>query len=162
LSIKDKGNDMNEMTAGHEEARREFLKTCLTSLTGITMIAALAPLVESCSSNPASAITPGFSSTYDVSSLTADNTGMLTATNGADGTPIIIVRNSATSYTALSSRCPHEGCPCSAPQNRVISCPCHGSRFDLTGKVLNGPATSALYTYATTYDASTKKLTVTS
>lgn len=152
---------MTDMTLGHEDARRDFLKTCLASLTGITLISALAPLVNGCSSNPTATIDTSYSGTFNVSSLTADNTGMLTSTNGADGKPIVIIRNSASTFTALSSRCPHESCVVNPPSNNMILCNCHGSRFDLTGNVLNGPATSPLYHYKTTYDATSKTLTVT-
>ncbi|MCC6586274.1 MAG: FAD-dependent oxidoreductase [Bryobacterales bacterium] len=46
---------------------------------------------------------------------------------------------------AVSSVCPHLGCQ--IQWNAVETswdCPCHGSRFDVEGNVLNGPATSRL------------------
>lgn len=45
----------------------------------------------------------------------------------------------------LSSICPHMGCTVSwNPSEKSWDCPCHGSRFDIEGKLLNGPATSGL------------------
>jgi glycine/D-amino acid oxidase-like deaminating enzyme/nitrite reductase/ring-hydroxylating ferredoxin subunit len=45
----------------------------------------------------------------------------------------------------LSSICPHTGCNVSWNPSEVSwDCPCHGSRFDIEGKLLNGPAMSDL------------------
>ena len=46
---------------------------------------------------------------------------------------------------ALDDRCPHLGCRYvwNAELNRY-HCPCHGSEFDIEGKVLRGPATKPI------------------
>jgi cytochrome b6-f complex iron-sulfur subunit len=42
---------------------------------------------------------------------------------------------------ALSAVCTHLGCITRfTSDENVIACPCHGSRFDLEGNVVNGPA----------------------
>ena len=56
--------------------------------------------------------------------------------------PALLVRN-ATGFTALSLVCPHLGCTVD-PQTEGFACPCHGSRFDLEGKLRRGPATQGL------------------
>lgn len=44
-------------------------------------------------------------------------------------------------FRALSSVCTHLGCITRYQAGeRIIACPCHGSRFDLDGEVLAGPA----------------------
>lgn len=46
---------------------------------------------------------------------------------------------------ALSPVCPHMGCIVDYNQAESSwDCPCHGSRFDVHGRVLNGPATQGL------------------
>lgn len=40
---------------------------------------------------------------------------------------------------AVSTVCPHLGCLVLRAENGDYICPCHGSKFDATGKVLAGP-----------------------
>lgn len=42
---------------------------------------------------------------------------------------------------ALSRTCTHLGCKLNfREEERLLECPCHQSRFDLSGQVVNGPA----------------------
>lgn len=42
---------------------------------------------------------------------------------------------------AVSTKCPHLGCQLSwNPEEKSWDCPCHGSRFDYRGRLLNNPA----------------------
>lgn len=51
-------------------------------------------------------------------------------------------------FLALSHQCPHNKCRVDyVAARQVILCPCHGSRFDLTGAVLRGPARRPLRRY---------------
>ncbi len=48
---------------------------------------------------------------------------------------------------ALSTRCTHAACTVawqSDSDTEILKCPCHGSRFDPYGKVVNGPANENL------------------
>jgi nitrite reductase/ring-hydroxylating ferredoxin subunit len=44
---------------------------------------------------------------------------------------------------AVSSTCTHLGCIINQKEE-IFVCPCHGSQFDLSGKVVRGPAISSL------------------
>ena len=58
---------------------------------------------------------------------------------------IVLTRTATDDVHGFSAVCTHQGCTVAAVAGGIISCPCHGSRFDAaTGAVRNGPATSPL------------------
>ncbi|HEX6313008.1 MAG TPA: FAD-dependent oxidoreductase [Acidimicrobiia bacterium] len=58
-----------------------------------------------------------------------------------DGTNIAAFRDDARTLHAVSATCTHLGCRVTFnPAERSWDCPCHGSRFDVEGRVLEGPA----------------------
>jgi Rieske Fe-S protein len=65
---------------------------------------------------------------------------------GALETPLAVTRTSATRVVAVSRICTHQGCTVALPGPGVASldCPCHGSRFQVDGQVVNGPAARPL------------------
>lgn len=73
---------------------------------------------------------------------------------------IIVFRTGDTSYMALSKLCTHSQCTITYNHsNNELPCPCHGSKFDTSGKVTNGPAKSALKKYSVTLDGNSLKIT---
>ncbi len=56
--------------------------------------------------------------------------------------PAVVIRTTS-GFTALSLVCPHLGCTVES-RPEVFTCPCHGSRFDLQGEVIRGPAAKPL------------------
>ena len=44
----------------------------------------------------------------------------------------------------LSAKCTHLGCNIHSIENNELVCPCHGSRFTLSGKCIKGPAKEGL------------------
>ena len=56
--------------------------------------------------------------------------------------PALIIHDKE-GFQAISLTCTHLGCT-TEPRNFGFECPCHGSRFDLAGKALKGPAVSSL------------------
>jgi Rieske Fe-S protein len=70
------------------------------------------------------------------------------ATVKLDGKELLLIRDTETTVRALSSKCTHQNCLVSYnPSAKKVECKCHGSAFDVTGKVLKGPATTALPCY---------------
>lgn len=63
----------------------------------------------------------------------------------ADGGRLAVYRDDEGNLHALSARCTHMGCLVDFnAAERAWECPCHGSRFDTDGKVVQGPATRPL------------------
>ncbi|WP_217145210.1 FAD-dependent oxidoreductase [Streptomyces sp. AC627_RSS907] len=61
------------------------------------------------------------------------------------GDRLAVYRDEAGALHAVSPRCTHLGCLVGFnAAERAWECPCHGSRFDTDGKVIEGPATKPL------------------
>jgi Rieske Fe-S protein len=68
--------------------------------------------------------------------------------------PLAITRLTDTRVAAVSRICTHEGCTVNLPVASLLTldCPCHGSRFQVTGQVVNGPAARPLASFPTVID----------
>jgi 3-phenylpropionate/trans-cinnamate dioxygenase ferredoxin subunit len=76
------------------------------------------------------------------------------------GERIAIANVDGTLY-AFDDSCPHRQCSLAdgALQGTVVTCPCHGSRFDVTsGERLQGPAARPVRTYAVQVEKGTLKI----
>ena len=77
---------------------------------------------------------------------------------------VAVKRVDATTFAGLSMICTHQGCATSIVGGQRLDCPCHLSRFDVNGDVLNGPNTGEsigpLAQVATSYNATTDQLTI--
>jgi Rieske Fe-S protein len=60
---------------------------------------------------------------------------------------VIVTRPTEAEAVAFSADCPHQGCTV-APDDEQLSCPCHGSQFELDGSLKKGPAEKGLEPYA--------------
>jgi Rieske Fe-S protein len=147
--------------------RRAFVRGSARALVSAVATTILAPLVEACGrgddrsgGSGGSGDAPLFEESFDVGGLTENGQALVTARPGFDGAPILIERRSARVYVALSMQCTHEGCPVKPPARGIIQCPCHGSQYDLDGKVVHGPAQFPLARYDTAFSRWSKRLTV--
>ncbi len=59
----------------------------------------------------------------------------------------LVARTSQDAFSALSSVCTHEGNEITAYSGQIFVCPAHGAQFDSSGRVVAGPARSALRSY---------------
>ena len=105
-----------------------------------------ASALVACSGASGAAASFGMVSAGNVSSTSV---GSLTVVPNA---PAILARDAGGLY-AMTITCTHEGCDV-APSGNTLYCPCHGSKFDNNGAVLQGPANSPLVHFAVTVDAS--------
>ena len=66
--------------------------------------------------------------------------------------PIALYKESG-NYTALWTECTHQNCEVK-PRDGIMTCPCHGSEFDTSGSVLEGPAELPLKSFRVSTDQS--------
>ena len=89
--------------------------------------------------------------TYRYLIATSEGSDVVVPTAGFDAHPSVVVevdglerplfvhRHEDGSYTAVTTRCSHQGCQVE-PAGGRLECPCHGSRYTLGGALLEGPA----------------------
>src|SRR5262245_15010365 len=68
-----------------------------------------------------------------------------------DPIPLAVTRLAPSQVVAVTRVCTHEGCTVDLPQQSLgtLDCPCHGSRYLVTGEVVNGPAPRNLFSFPT-------------
>jgi Rieske Fe-S protein len=71
----------------------------------------------------------------------------------------ILIRISQTQFLAVNLICRHKGCTVDLTGDQFV-CPCHGSEYDITGKVTHGPSKANLKTWVTNYDSDKGIVTV--
>ncbi|MGF1482127.1 MAG: cytochrome b6-f complex iron-sulfur subunit [Cyanophyceae cyanobacterium] len=79
--------------------------------------------------------------------LASHGPGARTLAQGLKGDPtyIVVTEDSEIADYGINAVCTHLGCvvPWNASENK-FACPCHGSQYDQTGKVVRGPAPLSL------------------
>ena len=111
-------------------------------VTGPSSAAAL-PLVNASFANNAVVLT------IDASSPLA-SVGSAAIVQSAAGL-FLVAHTGQDTFTALTSNCTHAQCTITGYESQTYVCPCHGSRFDTSGHVRNGPAVAALRAYTTQF-----------
>ncbi len=122
-----------------EHTRRVFL--CTSAAVGLTL---------GCGGGSGSE--PEAFGSVAAGNVNAFPVGTLLAVAGA---PVILGRDAGGLY-AMTSTCTHEGCDMAAEGSigaNGVYCGCHGSRFDVNGAVVQGPANVPLAHFAVSVDA---------
>ena len=127
-----------------EQTRREFLKVCAAA----GAVGALAYLGVGCKKNGGDNPAVPTGQTYSMNladyPALASNNSAVSVDGTPLGRPLIVSHITGDEYHALDSRCTHQSCTVPPSMN----CPCHGSRYTLTGSVIQGPAPRALTSFA--------------
>ncbi len=132
-------------------SRRDFLRRGWKVGGGLLAIAAgwtgyesLRPLASAASG---ATIDLGSPSTYPAESATYLSQGRL------------FVANTGTEIFALSQKCPHLGCRVPfCDSSGQFECPCHGSKYNIGGEWIEGPAPRGMDRFALTVNPGTGTL----
>jgi len=121
--------------------RREFLSTLLLRVTGaLSAFAALAPLPGFLLAGKRGAGTGGKTDAGPLQTLPPGSARVVSHR----GKPALVVHLPA-GPAAFGAVCTHLGCVVRWDANRSeIRCPCHGARYDVSGKNVSGPARGPL------------------
>jgi thiosulfate dehydrogenase [quinone] large subunit len=137
---------------GNQMDRRKFVS--------LGVYAAAAAALAACAAGGSSITSPdSVGTTVKVSDYAALAAVGGVAVTTLSGTPVAIVRTSATTFITLSRVCPHQGSTVNAVSGG-FRCPNHGATFNASGTWTGGQRTSSLRSYATTYDAAAGTLTI--
>lgn len=141
-------------------SRRKFLEKSLKGAGGMLLAVSGGALLSSCADDTSSPVGPGGGGskspvTIDISqsqfaSLNAAGGTAALGANSLDSSGILIYRQSETVFKAYSRSCTHSGCQINPFSGGISSCDCHGSRFNLSGGVVQGPAARSLTQYTAT------------
>jgi Rieske Fe-S protein len=142
-------------------SRREFC----AGACQVASCATLATLVSGCSgdesptspSGGGTSLLPVLSSQFGNSRVQVTTAGSALA--NVDGAALVesiagvflIARTSTSTFTAIDAVCTHEGCTVNGVSGATYVCPCHGSRYNRNGQVVQGPARASLRQYNTTF-----------
>ncbi|BBY30227.1 Rieske (2Fe-2S) protein [Mycolicibacterium sediminis] len=87
---------------------------------------------------------PSATSSADGAPATLAATADVPVGSGVIVDDVVVTQPTAGVFKGFSAVCPHAGCNVSEVDDANIVCRCHGSRFDLEGAVVKGPATKPL------------------
>ncbi len=127
-------------------SRRHFLELIGLGAIGATALGSIVLSAEYLSPNvvkePPTRFKAGSPDLYPPGSVTVDKEQK-----------VFIVRAKEGYFYALSAVCTHLGCIANwKPEDGIVACPCHGSKFDLEGNVIAGPAPRSLQRFAMSLD----------
>ena len=152
-------------------SRRGFVRAVATMGATVGVGSALAPLLAACGGDgggstgidpnalPAGVVRDGGTLRVTLAAVPA-----LGAVGGALAVPaarVLVTRPAADDWRAFDATCPHAGSTVTNVEGQRLVCPAHSSAFDLTGRVVRGPAESGLRALPVRVDRTSGTLTVT-
>lgn len=136
--------------------RKEFFARVGFGTASLLVPACISGLATSCSSDDSSVPTAptGVDFTLDISSgALATDKGYLVKNS------IIIARENANTFLAVSAACTHEGTNVNyVGSSNTFHCPNHGANYSSTGVHLNGPGSANLKQYNVTLTGNTLRV----
>ena len=145
-------------------SRRRFCAGACHAASGI----ALASMASACKGgdSPTSPDNPGVTLGVSQGRFTNGNVDVTvagTALNNVGGAVLVesvagvflVSRTADTTFNAIDAVCSHQSCTVTNADGDIYVCPCHGSRYDRSGRVVQGPATASLRRYNSSFSNGT-------
>jgi cytochrome b6-f complex iron-sulfur subunit len=160
--------------ANPKTSRREF---CAHAISLITV----ASLIEGCGSKggptaPGGGGTGGGINVPALATINASASGGTVTVSNVSGTAlasvgsaalvqagsnsILVTRTGQDAFNAFTAICTHEQCVVTGFQSGAFVCPCHGSQYNTSGAVVQGPATRSLARFNTQFTNNVLTITV--
>jgi cytochrome b6-f complex iron-sulfur subunit len=155
--------EMFEVPGAGRQTRREFCTNACRIASIAAIGGAVSTLLQGCGGgNPAAPSSvqalPLVAGTLSGASVlvTVDAASPLAAVGSAamvqvPNGVILVAHVAQNSFTALSAACTHAACTITGYGSGTFVCPCHGSQFDTSGRVVGGPAPANLLTFGTSF-----------
>jgi Rieske Fe-S protein len=157
-----------------EQTRRRFCRNTCRVASVAALGGVVATVLESCGGGTGGSATgpsnvssiPVVNGTAGTSSITVtiDGSSPLASVGSAALVrssigDVLVAHTGQDAYAAFTSICTHQACEITGLAGQLFVCPCHGSEYDFAGRVVLGPAPSALRQY--TAQLSGNQLTIT-
>ncbi|HLG94645.1 MAG TPA: Rieske (2Fe-2S) protein [candidate division Zixibacteria bacterium] len=127
-------------------SRKEFLQSAASALTAITILP-VSVFLEGCAVNSQTLRVSAKENRVRLALLElpklSEPEGFVKVYPFGFAHPIVVFQNPSGEVFAISTTCTHAGCEVRKTKSK-FECPCHGSQYDLTGKVVRGPAPANL------------------
>lgn len=142
-----------------QQGRRAFCRR-IVSVAAYT--GGFAAILPGCGGNPASSIPgqplPTVSGTFANGAVSVaiatgsplNTTGGMALVTSSAG-DFLVARTGATTFVVVTAQCTHQACLVSSSTGQTYVCPCHGSEFDISGRVILGPAVASLAQFPTQF-----------
>ena len=142
-------------------SRRRFCAGACQAVSGAALLSVL-PACGGGSSSPTSPNNPGVTLGISPGRFSGSNVEVTVAGSGLNSVGgavlvesvagvFLVSRTADTAFTAIDAVCSHQSCTVTNADGDIYVCPCHGSRYDRSGRVVQGPATASLRRYNTSF-----------
>lgn len=126
--------------------RRSFLYTTCKAVAGVALATSLQHILSGCTTVPHHTMHEQngvIEFPLSVFGTLSNPTPVVVVTTAGVKHAIAVIQDGSQQVHALYTMCTHKHCPLDVEDDGFV-CSCHGSSFDLQGRVTNGPATEAL------------------
>ena len=146
------------------QTRREFCAHACQAASVAAVAGVFGSVLQACGGNSNPSSPSGFQSLPVIGAtpangsvaLTIDSASPLAAVGSAaliqtSSQFLLVAHTAQDAFAALNGTCTHQACTITGFGSGVFVCPCHGSQFTTSGRVVSGPAPAPLAQHQTQF-----------